>query len=90
MGNSETAFELPKENGSRQGDFRVSIRSAPMILFTFKFESRNSAFTPSALNSQRRKWQLTPVFLPGESQAQRSLVGCCLWDCTESATTEAP
>ena len=23
----------------------------------------------------RRKWQLTPVFLPGESHGQRSLVG---------------
>ena len=22
-----------------------------------------------------------PVFLPGESQGQRSLVGCCLWGC---------
>ena len=27
----------------------------------------------------RRKWQPTPVFLPGESQARWSLVGCCLW-----------
>ena len=26
----------------------------------------------------RRKWQRTPVFLPGESQGQGSLVGCCL------------
>ena len=32
----------------------------------------------------RRKWQPTPVFLPGESQGQRSLVGCCLWSLTES------
>ena len=30
----------------------------------------------------RRKWQLTPVFLPGESQGWGSLVGCCLWGCT--------
>ena len=37
----------------------------------------------------RGKWQLTPVFLPGESQGWRSLVGCCLWDSTESDTTEA-
>ena len=37
----------------------------------------------------RRKWQPTPVFLPGESQGRRSLVGCCLWGCTESDTTEA-
>ena len=27
----------------------------------------------------RRKWQPTPVFLPGESQGRGSLVGCCLW-----------
>ena len=26
----------------------------------------------------RRKWQLTPVFLPGESQGWRSLVSCLL------------
>jgi len=37
----------------------------------------------------RRKWQPTPVFLPGESQGQRSLMGCCLWGRTESDTTEA-
>ena len=36
----------------------------------------------------RRKWQPTPVFLPGESQGQGSLVGCCLWGLTESDTTE--
>ena len=38
--------------------------------------------------SRRRKWQPTPVFLPGESQGQRSLVGCHLWGHTESNTTE--
>ena len=27
----------------------------------------------------RRKWQPTPVFLPGESQGQGSLTGCCPW-----------
>ena len=37
----------------------------------------------------RRKWQPTPVFLPGESQGQGSLVGCRLWGCTELDTTEA-
>ena len=37
----------------------------------------------------RRKWQPTPVFLPGESQGQESLVGCYLWGRTESDTTEA-
>ena len=37
----------------------------------------------------RRKWQPTPVFLPGESQGWGSLVGCRLWGRTESDTTEA-
>ena len=37
----------------------------------------------------RRKWQPTPVFLPGESQGQWSLVGFCLWGHTELDTTEA-
>ena len=36
----------------------------------------------------RRKWQPTPVFLPGESQGRESLVGCLLWGHTESDTTE--
>ena len=37
----------------------------------------------------RRKWQPTPVFLPGESQGRGSLMGCRLWGSTESDTTEA-
>ena len=36
----------------------------------------------------RKKWQPTPVFLPGESQGRGSLVGCHLWGRTESDTTE--
>ena len=36
----------------------------------------------------RRKWQPTPVFLPGESQGPESLVGFRLWGRTESDTTE--
>ena len=37
----------------------------------------------------RKKWQPTPVFLPRESQGQRSLVGCHLWGRRESNMTEA-
>ena len=36
----------------------------------------------------RRKWQPSPVFLPGESQGQGGLVGCLLWGHTESDMTE--
>ena len=30
----------------------------------------------------------TPVFLPGESHGQKSLVGCSPWGCKELDTTE--
>ena len=46
--------------------------------FTFTFH----------FHAWRRKWQPTPVFLPGESQGRGSLVGCCLWGRTESDMTE--
>ena len=49
--------------------------ATPLSLFTFMH--------------WRRKWQPTPVFLPGESQGWGSLVGCCLSGLTESDTTEA-
>ena len=39
--------------------------------------------------ARRRKWQPTPVFLPGGSQGQRSPVGCRLWGRTELDTTAA-
>ena len=46
--------------------------------FTFTFH----------FHALEKEWQPTPVFLPRESQGQRSLVGCCLWGRTESDTTE--
>jgi len=36
----------------------------------------------------RRKWQPTPVLLPGKPHGWRSLVGCSPWDRKESDTTE--
>ena len=36
----------------------------------------------------RRKWQPTPVFLPGESHGQRRLAGYSPWGHKESDTTE--
>ena len=45
-------------------------------------------FSPFTFMHWRRKWQPTPVFLPGESQGQGSLVACRLWGRTESDTTE--
>ena len=53
-----------------------------------KSQTRLSDFTFTFMH-WRRKWQPTPVFLPGESQGRGSLVGCHLWSHTESDTTEA-
>ena len=47
-----------------------------------------TSFSLFTLMHWRRKWQPTPVFLPGESQGRGSLVGCRLWGCTESDMTE--
>ena len=50
-------------------------------------QTRLTDFTFTFLH-WRKKWQPTPVFLPGESQGRGSLVSCRLWGRTESDTTE--
>ena len=67
---STHAWKIPwtEEPGRLQsmGSLRVSHNWATSLsLFTFMH--------------WRRKWQPTPVFLPGESQGQGSLVGCSPW-----------
>ena len=42
----------------------------------------------ACMNALEKEMVTAPVILPGESQRQRSLVGCRLWGCTESDTTE--
>ena len=63
--------------GSRGSDGRVHL------------QCRRRGFDPWVGKiSWRRKWYPSPVFLPGESHGQRSLVGCSTWGCKESDTTE--
>ena len=51
-------------------------------------QCRRPGFTPWVGKiSWRRKWQPTPVFLPGKSHGWRSLVGYSPWDLKESDTT---
>ena len=57
---------------------RVTNSQTPLSDFTFTFPFMH----------WRRKWQPTPVLLPGESQEWGSLVGCRLWGCTELDMTE--
>ena len=77
---STLAWEIPwtEEPGGLQamGSLRVGHDSVTSLsLFTFMH--------------WRRKWQPTPVFLPGESQGPGSLVGFRLRGRTELDTTEA-
>ena len=68
---STLAWEIPwtKEPGRLQSMDGVA-----------KSRTRPSDFTfTSHFHALEKKWQPTPVFLPGESQGQRSLVGCRLW-----------
>ena len=52
-------------------------------------QCRRSAFDPWVRKIPwRRKWQPTPVFLPGKSCGQRSLVGYSPWSCKELDTTK--
>ena len=54
-----------------------------------KSRTRLSDFTFTFhLHALEKEMQPTPVFLPGGSQGRGSLVGCCLWGCTESAMTD--
>ena len=45
-----------------------------------------SCLLPVQISS--RKWQPTPVFLPGKFHGQKSLAGYSPWGCKESDTTE--
>ena len=77
---STLAWKIPwmEEPGGLQSMGSLGIRhdwATSLSLFTFKH--------------WKRKWQPTPVFLPGESQGRGSLLGCRLWGRTESDTTEA-
>ena len=52
-------------------------------------DARDCEFDPWVRKiSWKRKWQPTPVFLPGKSHGQRSLAGYRPWDRRESDTTE--
>ena len=52
------------------------LQSMGSLRVTFEWATSLSLFT---FMHWRRKWQPTPVFLPGESQRRRSPMGCRLW-----------
>ena len=75
-----SCLENPKDGGAWKAAVHgVAEGWARLSDFTFTFH----------FHALERKWQPTPVFLPGESQGRGSLVGCRLWGRTESDMTEA-
>ena len=75
-----SCLESPMDGGAGRLQFMGSLRvghnrATSLSLFTFMH--------------WRRKWQPTPVFLPGKFQGRGSLVGCRLWGRTELDMTEA-
>ena len=80
-----SCLENPMDGGAWKATVhRVAEGQTQLSDFTFTFHFH-------ALEKEMAKPHVpTPVFLPGESQGRRSLVGCCLWGRTESDTTEAP
>ena len=75
---SALAWKIPSEEPGR-------LKSMGSLRVGHDWATSLSLFTSM---HWRRKWQRTPVFLPGESQGPGSLVGCRLWGCTEPDTTE--
>ena len=81
---------------------RTVARQAPVSMGILQARTLEwVALTASGRSSQPRGWThfscigrwilylwATPVLLPGESQGQECLGGCCFWGRTESDTTE--
>ena len=73
-----SCLENPMDGGAWWAAVHGVIKSQTQLsnlTFTFHFHALEKAMA-------------TPVFLPGESQGQGSLVGCHLWGHTESDMTE--
>jgi len=84
------ADDLPGGQLAFTKQVRVCAKGLPWW-FSGKESSQNAGdagLIPGLRRSPwRRKWQSTPVFLPGESHGLRSLVGYSPWGCEESDTT---
>ena len=73
-------LENPIDGGAWKATGHAVAKSQTQLSdFTFTFH----------FHALEKEMATTSVFLPGESQGWRNLMGCCLWGCTESDTTEA-
>ena len=80
-------FFQPNSNG--HNDFSNYCCSRSSVVKEFAFKCRKRRFNSWVRKIPwRRKWQPTPVFLPGKFHGQRSLAGYSPWGHKESDMTE--
>ena len=90
-----TNFILPKEKRT-QFLMNLSMRASQLVPVVknppaIAGDSRDAVRSSNPWVGKtpwRREWQPTPVFLPGKSHGQRSLVDYSPWGCNESDRTE--
>ena len=72
--------------------FLAIVNQPRSVEFMFNFRKTARLFSkvavPFCIPTRRRRWQPTPVLLPGKSHGWRSLVGCSPWGRYESDVTE--
>ena len=84
---------IPKKGNAKECTNTTKLHSSHTLCFPdgseFCLQCRRPGFNPWVGKIPwRRKWQPNPVFLPGESHGQRSLVGYSPRGCKELDTTE--
>ena len=78
-GTSYWDFLLGLPTGTSYWDFLLGLPTGDFLLVVQSVKNLHPTLTPgSGRFPWRRKWQSTPVFLPGESHEHRSLVGYSL------------
>ena len=76
---NEFRLTLSPKGGNTKWDHYKE--AASVTVFTSGWRHFLFYFNYHSTLDLRRKWQPTPVFLPGESHKQRGLVGWCPWGC---------
>ena len=70
------------------GRFQLGLSLSSSLSLFLNWSMRKTRVQSLGREDLRRKWQPTPVFLPGKSHGQRNLVGYSPWGCKESDMTE--
>ena len=79
----------PPSAGEKGFPLLLLLRNLGVVLWIWSFPASREALYPCKEVQWRRKWQPTPVFLPGESHGQRNLVSYSPWGRKEPDPTEA-